>query len=150
MTTQSIVTRIVPDRAVVYLYWATTTLVVAELVVGGWWDVARVPRARDIVVNLGYPTYFLVILGVWKLLGALALVVPRFPLVKEWAYAGTFFVYTGAIASHLTTGYARYEVPILTVMALLTAASWALRPDDRQTLRSPSGPDTSRNHVGAR
>ncbi|MVU78025.1 DoxX family protein [Nocardia sp. ET3-3] len=133
MTTQSIVTRIVPDRAVVYLYWTTTILVVAELAVGGWWDVTRISLARDVTVQLGYPTYFLVILGTWKLLGALALVVPRFPLVKEWAYAGAFFVYTGAIASHLTTGYARHEVPILTVMALLTAISWATRPADRRT-----------------
>ncbi|MEC3918006.1 DoxX family protein [Nocardia sp. CDC160] len=133
MTTQTIVTRIVPDRAVVYLYWATTLMVVAELAVGGWWDVARIPLARDVVVTLGYPTYFLVILGVWKMLGALALVVPKFPLVKEWAYAGAFFVYTGAIASHLTTGYKLAEVPILTVMALVTAASWALRPEDRRT-----------------
>lgn len=130
MTTHTIVTRIVPDRAV--LYWSSTVLVVAELVVGGWWDLARLPIARDVIVHLGYPTYFLVILGIWKWLGALALLVPRFGLVKEWAYAGTFFVYTGAIASHLTTGYLRGEVAILTGMAVLTALSWATRPADRR------------------
>ncbi|AYF74538.1 DoxX family protein [Nocardia yunnanensis] len=133
MTTSTILTRTVPDRAAVYLYWTATVLVVAELAVGGLWDVTRIALVRDVTVALGYPTYFLVILGVWKLLGALALLVPRFPLVKEWAYAGAFFVYTGAIASHATTGRALHEIPILLVMALLTAASWALRPADRRT-----------------
>ncbi|WP_369639193.1 DoxX family protein [Nocardia sp. JMUB6875] len=133
MTTETMLTRIVPDRAVVYTYWITTALVVLELAVGGYWDVARVPQARDVIIPLGYPTYFLVILGVWKLLGAVALVVPRFALVKEWAYAGAFFVYSGAIASHLTTGVKLGEVYILIVFALLTAASWATRPDDRRT-----------------
>ncbi|MGW4244979.1 DoxX family protein [Nocardia sp. NPDC004722] len=142
MTTHTIVTRIVPDRVV--LYWSATLLVAAELVVGGWWDVARLPIARDVIVHLGYPTYFLVILGTWKWLGALALLAPRFPLVKEWAYAGTFFVYTGAIASHLTTGYMRGEVVILTVMALLTALSWATRPPDRRT-RPGQHPDPGGN-----
>ncbi|MFE3026917.1 DoxX family protein [Nocardia tengchongensis] len=130
MTTHAIVTRIVPDSAL--LYWSATVLVAAELVVGGWWDIARTSNVREVIVHLGYPTYFLVILGVWKLLGAAALLLPRFPLVKEWAYAGALFVYTGAVASHLTTGYKLIEVPILTVMAALTVISWASRPADRR------------------
>lgn len=132
MTAHTIVTRIVPDRA--FLYWTSTVLVAAELAVGGWWDVARTANVREVMAVLGYPTYFLVILGVWKLLGAVALLAPRLPLVKEWAYAGTFFVYTGAIASHLTTGEKLIEVPILLVMAALTAVSWATRPADRRVV----------------
>ncbi|WP_327140149.1 DoxX family protein [Nocardia sp. NBC_01327] len=115
-----------------YAYWSATVLICAEGVVGGIWDIARIHYVRDLVTHLGYPTYFLVLLGVWKVLGALALLAPRFPLVKEWAYAGTFFVYTGAMASHLTTGYALGELWILSVLTVLTVASWALRPDDRR------------------
>jgi hypothetical protein len=114
-------------------YWLATVLVVAELSVGGIWDIARIPYVHDLVVGLGYPSYFLVLLGSWKVLGAVALLVPRRPLLKEWAYAGAFFTYTGAIASHLTTGYALNELPLLTVLTALTVLSWALRPPSRRT-----------------
>src|SRR5215467_670000 len=85
-------------------YWVTTALVAAELAVGGVWDIMRIPYVRTVIEHLGYPSYFLVILGLWKVLGAAALLVPRFPRLKEWAYAGTFFNYTGALASHLAVG----------------------------------------------
>jgi DoxX-like family len=113
-------------------YWLATALVAAELAVGGIWDVARIPYVRDLVAHLGYPSYFLVLLGSWKVLGALALVVPRRPLLKEWAYAGAFFTYTGAIASHLATGYDLGEVGLLAVLTALTVLSWALRPPSRR------------------
>jgi DoxX-like protein len=118
-------------------YWLATAAVAAELAVGGVWDIARLPFVRDLVTHLGYPSYFLVLLGTWKVLGAAALIVPRRPLLKEWAYAGAFFTYTGAIASHLTTGYALGEVGLLAVLTALTVLSWALRPPSRRTLRQP-------------
>jgi hypothetical protein len=114
-------------------YWLATVVVVAELGVGGIWDIARIPSVRDLVVGLGYPSYFLVLLGTWKVLGAVVLLVPRRPLLKEWAYAGAFFTYTGAIVSHLTTGYALNELPLLTLLTALTVLSWALRPPSRRT-----------------
>jgi uncharacterized membrane protein YphA (DoxX/SURF4 family) len=83
-------------------------------------------------VHLGYPSYFLVLLGIWKVLGAVALLIPRHPLLKEWAYAGAFFTYTGAIVSHLTTGYDRSEVGLLAALTILTVLSWALRPASRR------------------
>ena len=114
-------------------YWLATVLVAAELGLGGAWDIARIPSVRDLVAHLGYPSYFLVLLGSWKVLGAVVLLVPRRPLLKEWAYAGAFFTYTGAIASHLTTGYDRGEVWLLAVLTALTVLSWALRPPSRRT-----------------
>ena len=113
-------------------YWICTLCVVSELVLGGVWDIARIPTVQGMVTGLGYPTYFLVLLGTWKMLGAIALVIPGHPVVKEWAYAGVFFVYSGAIVSHLATGYALGELPVLLVMLGLTIASWALRPESRR------------------
>jgi len=117
-------------RAVVY--WLATAAVVAESTVGGAWDIARLPYVADLVVHLGYPSYFLVLLGIWKVLAAVALLVPRRALLKEWAYAGCFFTYTGAIVSHLTTGYALSELGVLVPMTVLTVTSWALRPASRR------------------
>jgi DoxX-like family len=114
-------------------YWVATVAVAAELGLGGIWDIQRLPMVRDLVVGLGYPSYFLVLLGSWKVLGAVALLVPRRPLLKEWAYAGAFFTYTGAIVSHLVTGYALGELPLLAVLTALTVLSWALRPPSRRT-----------------
>jgi DoxX-like family len=114
-------------------YWLATVMVAGELGLGGIWDIARIPYVRDLVTHLGYPSYFLVLLGTWKVLGAVALLVPRRPLLKEWAYAGAFFTYTGAIVSHLTTGYDLGELPLLAVLTALTVLSWALRPPSRRT-----------------
>jgi len=114
-------------------YWVTTALVVFELAMGGVWDVLRVSQVRDLIERLGYPQYFLVILGIWKLLGAVALVIPRFPRLKEWAYAGVLFDLTGAVASLSASGLmiaGTLAYPI--VMIGVAVASWALRPPSRR------------------
>jgi hypothetical protein len=122
-------------------YWLATAAVAGELGLGGIWDITRLPFVADLVTHLGYPSYFLVLLGTWKVLGAFALLIPRRPLLKEWAYAGAFFTYTGAIASHLTTGYALGEVGLLAVLTVLTMLSWALRPPSRRMWRqTPTAP----------
>ena len=118
-------------------YWATTAAIVLEALAGGVTDLIHGPAllfVGDPVVSvlkqLGYPVYLLTILGVWKLLGAIALLVPRFPRLKEWAYAGTFFAYVGAAASWAARGdLGDLIVPL--ALAMLTLASWALRPPDR-------------------
>jgi hypothetical protein len=116
-------------------YWLATAVVAGEMGLGGSWDIARLPFVADLVKHLGYPSYFLVLLGSWKVLAAVALLIPRHALLKEWAYAGAFFTYTGAIVSHLVTGYDLAEVGLLGVFTALTVLSWALRPPGRRTPR---------------
>jgi hypothetical protein len=116
-------------------YWLATAVVAGELLLGGLWDIARPPFVADLVTHLGYPSYFLVLLGSWKVLGAIAMLIPRYAVLKEWAYAGALFTYTGAIVSHLVTGYDLAEVGLLAVFAALTVLSWALRPPSRRTPR---------------
>jgi uncharacterized membrane protein YphA (DoxX/SURF4 family) len=94
---------------------------------------SRCRMFREVIDRLGYPPYFLVILGIWKLLGAVALLVPRFPRLKEWAYAGVVFNYTGAVASHLAAGFIDAGALVfLTLMMGITVASWSLRPPSRR------------------
>ena len=115
------------------IYWVTTALLAIELVLGGLWDVLRVPQVHVIFDRLGYPPYFLVILGIWKLLGAVAVIVPRFPRLKEWAYAGVVFNLTGALASNVVSGVTDTgTLAYLVLMMGVTATSWALRPASRR------------------
>jgi len=121
------------ERTRAIVYWVATALLVFELVLGGIWDVLRVPHVRVVIERLGYPLYFLVILGVWKLLGAVALVIPRFPRLKEWAYAGVVFNLTGALVSHVASGDIEPgPMSYLVVMVGITATSWSLRPPSRR------------------
>jgi len=115
-------------------YW-TTTILVAFFMTGG---VAQLLQYRanphGVVPELGYPMYFFAILGVWKILGAITILVPGFPRLKEWAYAGIFFDLTGAAVSCAAVGgYGAYGFHVLAplIIAGLTVASWALRPQSR-------------------
>jgi hypothetical protein len=136
--------RYVSPRYLLAGYWLATAAIVGEMGLGGIWDIARLPFVTDLVTGLGYPTYFLVLLGTWKVLGAFALLIPGRPLLKEWAYAGAFFTYTGAIVSHLTTGYALGEVGLLAIFTILTVLSWGLRPPSRRLWRrTPTAPQVT-------
>jgi uncharacterized membrane protein YphA (DoxX/SURF4 family) len=112
-------------------YW-TTTVLVAFSMSGGVAQLARVPGVVDGFVRvLGYPPYFVTILGFWKVLGAIAILVPRFPRPKEWAYAGIFFDLTGAAASSAAVGGGAFHILAPLCVAVLAVASWALRPESR-------------------
>jgi uncharacterized membrane protein YphA (DoxX/SURF4 family) len=118
-------------RAKPIVYW-TTTILVAFSMSGGIAQLARVPGVVDGFVRvLGYPLYFVAILGVWKVLGAIAVLVPRFPRLKEWAYAGIFFDLTGAAASSAAVGGQAFHIIAPLVGAVLAVVSWALRPESR-------------------
>ncbi len=117
-------------------YWVATALVVFELALGGAWDILHVPQVRTLIERLGYPQYFLTILGIWKLLGAVALLIPRFPRLKEWAYAGVFFDLTGAVASLWAADLADASTVAYPVAMMgAAAASWALRPPSSRLSR---------------
>lgn len=113
-------------------YWVATGLVAFAFLAGGAGDLAHPPEVVEGMAKLGYPLYFLTILGAWKVLGAIAIVSPRLPRLKEWAYAGMVFDLTGASASHLFTGDPVGKAIVPLVLTGLVAASWALRPADRR------------------
>jgi hypothetical protein len=109
-------------------YWISTGIIALESGAGAQWDLSRNDFVKKVFVHLGYPEYLLTILGVWKILAFIAILIPRFPLVKEWAYAGLFFSYSGAVASHIAVGD---DISVWTapaIFTLITVASWALRP----------------------
>lgn len=119
-------------------YWATTTLIALETLVGGFADLTRGrtvlvsgPFVTDVVAALGYPAYVLWIIGIWKILGAITLVVPGFLRLKEWAYAGIVFELSGAIASLAACGRTADLIAPLFLLGL-ALASWALRPPSRK------------------
>jgi uncharacterized membrane protein YphA (DoxX/SURF4 family) len=108
-------------------YWIATLLIALVMLGGGAADFMLVESVTQTMDHLGYPHYFAQLLGAWKVLGAIAIVVPGFPRLKEWAYAGIFFDLTGAFVSHLAVGDgAAQAVPPL-VIAIILIASYALR-----------------------
>jgi hypothetical protein len=113
-------------------YWAVTIIAAAELLAGAEWDLTRRPDVVQLVTRLGYPGYVLMILGFWKVLAAIAWLVPGFPRLKEWAYAGVFFETTGAAASHMLSGNQLVDAVGPLILTALSTASWALRPQNRR------------------
>jgi uncharacterized membrane protein YphA (DoxX/SURF4 family) len=120
-------------------YWFATVVLALALVATGVQQLMRLevegalaPPFAWGIVQLGYPLYLLSILGIWKLLGAAVILAPKLPLIKEWAYAGIFFLLTGALASHAASGHAWVEFIPAAFLLVLLAASWYLRPADRK------------------
>jgi hypothetical protein len=112
-------------------YWVSTGLGAAILTFGAINELAHAQRIVDTIAHLGYPAFLPTLLGTWKTLAVLAIMSPRLPRLKEWAYAGVFFDLTGALISHAVAGDGpAHFAPPLVVLALL-ATSWALRPASR-------------------
>ncbi|MFO0549201.1 MAG: DoxX family protein [Polyangiaceae bacterium] len=112
-------------------YWVTTGLTAAAFTMGGLMDLMKPADLMAGMAQLGYPSYFVTILGAWKVLGALAIVAPKLPRLKEWAYAGMIFDLTGAAFSHAAMHEGANKIVTPLVLAGLVAASWALRPEGR-------------------
>ena len=117
------------------IYWITTALLAFGMLISGLQQIFHAKAMIDLIIPLGYPLYFLYILGVWKILGVIAILIPKFKLVKEWAYAGFFFVMTGALVSHLASGDDNIKGIIGPFMqTVFIILSWYFRPADRKLI----------------
>ncbi len=115
------------------IYWIATLWLSLGMVVTGGVQLIKMNEEVDMFSKLGYPIYLLTILGVWKMLGVVAALIPKFPLLKEWAYAGFFFAMSGAVFSHFAVGDEAIEFLGPLLLIVLTVVSWYFRPDDRKT-----------------
>lgn len=118
------------------IYWAVTVFLALGMLAGGVQQLLQIGGYVEIVSQLGYPLYLLSILGAWKILGVIAVLIPRFPLVKEWAYAGFFFAMSGAAISHIAAGQPFTEAVPSLVLLTVTIISWYLRPADRKLVHN--------------
>lgn len=115
-------------------YWTVTSLLAVSILLSGIGQLMKLGGNIELVKNIGYPLYIMNILGTLKILGVIAIVVPGFPRLKEWAHAGIFFLMTGAVLSHVfANDYGDYGFHIILPLfyATLNIASWALRPESR-------------------
>jgi len=109
------------------LYWTSTGFTVFALTVIGASDLLHAPAMIVGLKHLGYPAYFATILGIWKLLGSAAILSPRHPRLKEWAYAGVFFTLTGAAISHAVSGDPIVNILVPVVLLGFVMTSWTLQ-----------------------
>ena len=116
------------------IYWIATIWLSLGMVSTGIVQLSNMKEEVDMMTHLGYPIYILTILGVWKILGVIAVLIPKFPLLKEWAYAGFFFAMSGAVFSHLASGDGAMEFFGPTLLIILTVVSWYFRPADRKII----------------
>jgi hypothetical protein len=121
------------------LYWTSTSLIALSMFSGGALSLAGAEGPVQGMTELGYPVYFVTILGVAKVLGTLAILAPRFPRLKEWAYAGVTFDLLGASASHAAAGHPAGKVIVPLVLLGIAVASWALRPESRRWTAASMG-----------
>jgi uncharacterized membrane protein len=121
------------------IYWSSTVFLAFGMLAGGVQQMLQVGGYVEIVSQLGYPLYLLSILGVWKILGVVALLIPKYPLVKEWAYAGFFFAMSGAAISHMATGQWTNEAIPSLILLIVIVISWFFRPADRRPILANQG-----------
>ena len=121
------------------VYWISTIWLASGMLVSGLQQIFHTKGFVDIIVPLGYPLYFLYILGVWKILGVMAILIPKFGLLKEWAYAGFFFAMSGAVFSHIASGASMIEIVPASVLLIMTVISWYFRPAERKIVQINTG-----------
>lgn len=123
------------------IYWIATVWLVLGMVSTGIVQLIKMKEEVDKTsLHLGYPAYFLTIIGIWKLLGSIVVLLPKLGLLKEWAYAGFFFAMTGAIFSHFAVGDSAMEYFGPTLLLVLTFLSWYFRPADKRVFTATSNP----------
>lgn len=119
------------------IYWVSTIWLALGMFATGAVQLFKAKEGQggvDMIAHLGYPVYLVTMLGICKILGVVVLLVPKFPLLKEWAYAGFFFIMCGAIFSHIASGDAAKELFPSLLLLILTALSWYFRPANRKMI----------------
>lgn len=116
------------------IYWVATLWLALGMTSTGIVQLIKMDEEVARMNYLGYPVYLLTIIGAWKILGVVAVLVPKFPLIKEWAYAGFFFNMTGALFSHIAMGSAMSDIFPPLLLITLTVVSWYFRPADRKVI----------------
>jgi len=119
------------------IYWISTLWLALGMLVVGAGQLFKMKAGQggvDMITHLGYPVYFLTIIGIWKVLGVVAVLIPKFPLLKEWAYAGFFFVMSGAMISHIASGDSVSTLLPSLLLLILTMLSWYFRPADKKII----------------
>jgi uncharacterized membrane protein YphA (DoxX/SURF4 family) len=113
------------------IYWISTIWLALGMLSTGIVQLMKMEKEVDMISQLGYPVYFLTIIGVWKLLGVVAVLIPKFRVLKEWAYAGFFIAMSGAVYSHIASDNSMSEIFPPLLLLILTVVSWYFRPADR-------------------
>src|SRR6476620_11843331 len=124
-------------RARKIIYWIATIWLALGMLATGSGQLFKMKNGQggaDMITHLGYPVYLLTFLGIWKILGAIAVLIPKFPLLKEWAYAGFFFIMAGAIFSHIASGDPVNEIFPALLLLVLIVVSWYFRPAGRRIM----------------
>lgn len=116
------------------IYWIATVWLALGMTATGIVQLLRTEDELAKMTQLGYPAYFLLIIGAWKILGVIVLLIPKFPLLKEWVYAGFVFTMTGAVISHIAAGSSTSEIFGPLLLLVLTAVSWYFRPQSRKLI----------------
>jgi uncharacterized membrane protein len=116
------------------IYWIATLWLALGMLSTGIVQLLKTKQETDLMAHLGYPGHLLTILGFWKILGVIAVLIPRFNLLKEWAYAGFFFAMSGAVFAHLAAGDGAKEFFGPVLLLILTVVSWYFRPAERKTI----------------
>jgi uncharacterized membrane protein YphA (DoxX/SURF4 family) len=116
------------------VYWIATLWLSLGMFSTGIIQLLKQQESLDAVTRLGYPAYLLTILGVWKMLGVVAVLIPGFPRLKEWAYAGFFFAMSGAAISHIVSHAPMGEIFPSLLLLTLTMVSWYFRPESRKAI----------------
>ncbi len=119
------------------IYWIATGWLALGMISTGAGQLLKVKAGQggaDMINHLGYPVYLLTLLGIWKVLGVVTVLIPKYPLLKEWAYAGFFFVMTGAMFSHIASGDSVTSIFPSLGLLILSVVSWYFRPVDRKII----------------
>jgi VIT1/CCC1 family predicted Fe2+/Mn2+ transporter len=114
------------------IYWIATGLLSFGMVGSGISQLLHQKEMEELIVHVGYPLYFMNIIGVWKILGVIVILAPGLVLLKEWAYAGFFFLMTGALISHLAVGDGGKAILGPLFQTIFIILSWYFRPSNRK------------------